>query len=65
MISHEQNDALTKTGPGTHHGRAFPALLDTRAAREELPEPDCPPVRVQAARASASSRSATRRGASG
>ena len=48
----EQNDLLTRTGPGTPMGELFrrywlPALL-----AEELPEPDCPPVRVQAAVAS-------------
>src|SRR3954466_14848168 len=43
----EQNELLTRTGPGTPMGRLFrrywlPALL-----AEELPEPDCPPVRVR------------------
>ena len=43
----EQNDLLTQTGPGTPMGELFrrywmPALL-----AEELPEPDCPPVRVK------------------
>ena len=47
MITQEQNDALTRTGPGTLMGDLLrrywqPALLDW-----ELPEPDCPPVRVQ------------------
>jgi nitrite reductase/ring-hydroxylating ferredoxin subunit len=47
MISHEQNEALTRTGPGTLMGELLrrywvPALHDW-----ELPEPDCPPVRVQ------------------
>ncbi len=46
-ISAEQNAQLTQTGPGTPMGELFrrywiPALL-----AEELPEPDCPPVRVQ------------------
>lgn len=44
---HEQNELLTRTGPETTMGDLFrrywiPALL-----AEELPEPDCPPVRVQ------------------
>src|SRR5690606_28082217 len=44
---HEQNELLTRAGPGTAMGELFrrywiPALLS-----EELPEPDCPPVRVQ------------------
>ncbi|HEY4317393.1 MAG TPA: Rieske 2Fe-2S domain-containing protein [Herbaspirillum sp.] len=43
----EQNKLLTQTGPGTPMGDLFrrywiPALLS-----EELPEPDCPPVRVK------------------
>jgi phthalate 4,5-dioxygenase oxygenase subunit len=47
MLRSEQNDLLTQTGPGTPMGRLFrchwiPALLS-----EELPENDCPPVRVK------------------
>jgi phthalate 4,5-dioxygenase len=47
MLKKEYNDLLTQTGPGTPMGRMFrnywiPALL-----AEELPENDCPPVRVQ------------------
>src|SRR5437667_4675789 len=47
MLRKEQNDLLTQTGPGTPGGRLFrqywmPALL-----AEELPEDDCPPVRVK------------------
>ena len=43
----EQNELLTRTGPGTPAGELFrrywvPALLAW-----ELPSPDCPPVRVQ------------------
>jgi phthalate 4,5-dioxygenase len=43
----EQNDFLTRTGPGTPMGELFrrywlPALL-----AEELPAADCPPVRVR------------------
>ncbi|MDB5793626.1 MAG: Rieske (2Fe-2S) protein [Noviherbaspirillum sp.] len=47
MLTREQNDFLTQTGAGTPMGELFrrywlPALL-----AEELPEPDCPPVRVK------------------
>ncbi len=47
MLRKEQNDLLTQTGPGTPMGRMFrlnwiPALL-----AEELPENECPPVRVK------------------
>lgn len=47
MLTREQNELLTRTGPGTPMGDVMrrywiPALLSW-----ELPEPDCPPVRVQ------------------
>ncbi|TMH63679.1 MAG: Rieske 2Fe-2S domain-containing protein [Betaproteobacteria bacterium] len=47
MTTAEENEALTRTGAGTPMGELFrrywlPALL-----AEELPEPDCPPVRVK------------------
>ena len=45
MLTKEDNELLTRIGPGTAMGDVFrrfwlPALLAT-----ELPEPDCPPVR--------------------
>jgi phthalate 4,5-dioxygenase len=47
MTTPERNDFLTRTGPGTPMGNLFrrywlPALLAS-----EVPEPDCPPVRVK------------------
>ncbi|MCW2899350.1 MAG: (2Fe-2S)-binding protein [Streptosporangiaceae bacterium] len=47
MLTHEQNERLVRTGPGTPMGALFrrywiPALL-----AEEIPEPDCAPVRVK------------------
>src|SRR5436305_12009779 len=47
MLSHEENELLTETGPGTPGGEYFrrywlPALLAS-----EVPAPDCPPVRVR------------------
>ena len=47
MTTRELNDFLTQTGPGTPMGNLvrrywIPALLVN-----ELPEPDCPPVRVK------------------
>ena len=47
MLKREQNELLTRIGPGTAMGRMFrsywlPALLE-----EELPENDYPPVRVE------------------
>ncbi|HLG74356.1 MAG TPA: Rieske 2Fe-2S domain-containing protein [Chloroflexota bacterium] len=46
MLTKEDNELVTRIGPGTPMGDAMrrywmPALLS-----EELPEPDCPPVRV-------------------
>ena len=47
MTSQSENELLTRVGPGTPMGQMFrrywmPALL-----AEELPENDCPPVRVK------------------
>src|SRR4051812_22941537 len=48
MLTKEDNEKLTRVGPGTPMGTLFrrywlPVLLS-----EELPEPDGPPVRVKA-----------------
>ena len=47
MLTSEENDILTRVGPGTPLGELFrrywiPALLS-----DEIPAPDCPPVRVK------------------
>ena len=47
MFSPEENELLTRVGPGTAMGNLMrrywiPALLS-----EEIPLPDCPPVRVR------------------
>jgi hypothetical protein len=47
MLSKEDNDLLTRTGPGSLMGELLrrywvPALLT-----EEIPEPDSPPVQVR------------------
>src|SRR5688572_20189848 len=47
MLSTEENELLTRTGPGTPMGGLIrrywiPALLS-----EELPQPDCPPERLR------------------
>jgi hypothetical protein len=47
MLTQEMNVYLTRTGPGTPMGELLPALLDTGVARLELPQRDCPPVRVK------------------
>src|SRR5262245_56420144 len=47
MISREENDALTQTGPGTLMRDLFRRYWIPARHSWELPEPDCPPVRVQ------------------
>jgi phenylpropionate dioxygenase-like ring-hydroxylating dioxygenase large terminal subunit len=47
MLSPQENELLTRTGPGTPMGKLFrrfwvPALLPS-----ELPQPDCPPIRFR------------------
>ena len=47
MLSREENEFMCHVGPGTPMGEYlrrfwFPALMS-----EELPEPDCPPIRVR------------------
>ncbi len=47
MLTREENELATRTGPGTPGGEMWrrfwvPAMLVT-----ELPEPDCPPVRLR------------------
>ena len=47
MLSKEENELVTRVGPGTPLGKVMrrywmPALLS-----EEIPTPDCPPVRVK------------------
>jgi phthalate 4,5-dioxygenase oxygenase subunit len=47
MLRKEQNDLLTKTGPGTPMGQMFRSYWVPALLSEELPENDCPPVRVK------------------
>src|ERR1700750_2712277 len=47
MLRKEQNDLLTQTGPGAPMGRMFRAYWLPALLVEELPENDCPPVRVK------------------
>ena len=47
MLRKEQNDLLTQTGPGTPMGRLFRAHWLPALLAEELPENECPPVRVK------------------
>src|SRR5579864_8511367 len=46
MTTREQNDLLTRTGPGTPMGELFRRYWLPAMHVDELPEPDCAPVRV-------------------
>lgn len=47
MLTKEKNDLLTRTGPETPMGEVFRCYWIPALLAEELPEPDCPPVRVE------------------
>ena len=47
MLRKEQNDLLTQTGPGTPMGQMFRSYWIPALLAEELPENECPPVRVK------------------
>jgi phthalate 4,5-dioxygenase len=47
MLRKEQNDLLAQTGPGTPMGRMFRCYWIPALLAEELPENECPPVRVK------------------
>jgi len=47
MLRNDVNDLLTQTGPGTPMGEMFRRYWMPVLLAEELPENDCPPVRVQ------------------
>jgi phthalate 4,5-dioxygenase oxygenase subunit len=47
MTTKQQNDLLTQTGPGTPMGDLFRRYWIPALISEELPEADCPPVRVK------------------
>jgi phenylpropionate dioxygenase-like ring-hydroxylating dioxygenase large terminal subunit len=47
MLRKEQNDLLTLTGPGTPMGELFRRSWQPVLLSEELPENECPPVRVK------------------
>ena len=47
MLRKEQNELLTQTGPGTPMGQMFRSYWMPALLAEELPENDCPPVRVK------------------
>src|SRR5712691_1162428 len=47
MLSKEDNDLLTKTGPATAMGALFRRFWLPALVPSELPEPDCPPLRFR------------------
>jgi phthalate 4,5-dioxygenase oxygenase subunit len=47
MLRKEQNDLLTQTGPGTPMGNLFRSYWIPALLAEELPENECPPVRIK------------------
>jgi len=47
MISREENELLCFTGPGTPMGELFRRFWLPVALSRELPQPDCPPVRLR------------------
>jgi phenylpropionate dioxygenase-like ring-hydroxylating dioxygenase large terminal subunit len=47
MLRKEQNDLLTQTGPETPMGEMFRRYWHPALLAEELPENECPPVRVK------------------
>ena len=47
MLRKEQNELLTQTGPGTPMGQLFRSYWIPALLAEELPENECPPVRVK------------------
>ena len=47
MMSREQNEQLSRTGPGTPMGKLLRRYWAPFLLASEIPEPDCPPVRVK------------------
>ena len=47
MLSHDENQLLTKTGPGAPAGEYFRRYWLPALMASELPEPDCAPVRLR------------------
>ncbi|HEY3115911.1 MAG TPA: Rieske 2Fe-2S domain-containing protein, partial [Chloroflexota bacterium] len=47
MLSHEENELLTRVGPGTPMGEMIRRFWIPACLTEELPQPDCDPIRVR------------------
>ena len=47
MLTREENELVTRVGPGTPMGDVMRRYWVPALMSRELPEPDCPPARVQ------------------
>ena len=47
MLTREENDLITRTGPGTPMGILMRRYWIPALFSDQLPSPDCPPVRVK------------------
>jgi phenylpropionate dioxygenase-like ring-hydroxylating dioxygenase large terminal subunit len=47
MLSKEENELLTRTGPGTPMGELFRRFWMPTLTSDELPHPDCAPLRIR------------------
>jgi phthalate 4,5-dioxygenase oxygenase subunit len=47
MLTREENELVTRVGPGTPMGNVLRRYWIPAVMSRELPEADCPPVRVQ------------------
>lgn len=47
MLSQEKNEMITQSGPGTPMGDLYRSYWIPALLAEELPGPDCAPVRVK------------------
>jgi len=47
MLNKDENDLITKTGPGTPMGNLMRQYWMPSMMSSELPSPDCPPVRIR------------------
>ena len=47
MLTREENELITRVGPGAPMGNVLRRYWIPAFLSRELPEPDCPPVRVQ------------------
>src|SRR5438067_1496773 len=47
MLNQRDNEYITRTGPGTPVGELFRRFWLPAMVPSELPEPDCPPIRLK------------------